>query len=170
MLDDGDAQAHAELGCVFLYQKKVARAIAEYQRALALNPNDADILAELADALQYDGRAEEAVELLQKAMRLNPFYPDLYLWNLANSYFVLGRYEDAIDAVGKMHNPAEGRRLLAACYALLGRLDEARSQAAEVMRLHPDFSVRQWSDVQPDTVPGVLGRFGEALRLAGLPE
>lgn len=168
-LDDVDAQAHAALGFVLLYQKKVARAIAEYERAIALNPNDADILADFGDALQYAGRGEEAVRLIEKAMRLNPFYPDTYLWYLADTYFVLGRYEEAIDAVGSMHNPSQGRRILAACYALLGRMDEARAQAAEVMRLYPDFSVSRWSDVQPDTVPGVLGTFGEALRMAGLP-
>ena len=53
-------------------QEAAREALAEYARALALNPNDADIIAEYADALVYAGQPAKSVELLEQAMRLNP--------------------------------------------------------------------------------------------------
>jgi adenylate cyclase len=169
LLDEADAQAHGALGGVFLYQKKVALSIKEYEHALKLNPNDADVMAELADAYAHAGRAEEGVQLIENAMRLNPFFPDSYLWNLADAHFALERYEDAIATVNRMHNPAEGRRLLAASLALLGKISEAQAEAAEILTLYPNFSIDAWSEIQPDTDARVLARFVEGLRLAGLP-
>jgi adenylate cyclase len=142
----------------------------EYEHALKLNPNDADVMAELADAYAHADRAEDAIALIERAMRLNPFFPDSYLWNLADAFFALERYEDTIATVSRMHNPAEGRRLLAASYALLGKVDEARAQAAAILDLYPNFSVRAWSEIQPDTDAMVLARFVEGLRLSGLPD
>jgi len=52
----------------------------------------------------------------------------------------------------------------------MNRHEEARVHAEAVLRLHPDFSIRVWSDVQPDADEEVLGRFVEGLRRAGLPE
>ncbi len=169
-LDDSDASGHSELGIVYLYRKDLDRAIAEFERALTLNPNNADIMAELADALAYNGQPEDAVALIREAMRLNPHYPDWYLWHLADALYMLRRYDDAIAALQQMHNVAEGRRLLAASYAQLGRLDEARAQAQEVLKLHPNFSVARWVAIQPNRVPAQREHFVEGLRKAGLPE
>ncbi|MBX6322765.1 MAG: tetratricopeptide repeat protein, partial [Rhodospirillaceae bacterium] len=142
--DSVDARAFAELGYAHLYKKQHDEALADYARALTLNPNDADIIAEYADALVYVGQPGKAVELLEKAMRLNPYYPDWYLWYLADAYFTMGRHADVIAAVHRMQNPDEGRRMLAASYAYLGMMEEARAQAREVLRLHPGFTISQW--------------------------
>ena len=119
-LDPLDARGFAELGYAKLYRKQLEEALVEYAHAMALNPNDSDIIAEYADALVYADQPEKSVELLEKAMRLNPFYPDWYLWYLADAYDALGRYEDVVAAVQRMHDPSEGRRLQAIGYAHLG--------------------------------------------------
>ncbi|WP_119460300.1 adenylate/guanylate cyclase domain-containing protein [Rhodospirillaceae bacterium SYSU D60014] len=168
-LSENSARGHAALGFVYLYTKQRAAAIVEYERALALNPNDADIMAEFADALTHDGRALEAVELLHKAMRLNPFFPDWYLWYLGDAYYTLGRYEEAIRTLERMNDPAEGYRLLAASYAQLGRAEEAAAYAAKVLEMHPNFSVADWAEKQPDQDPEALEIFLDGLRKAGLP-
>ena len=62
----------------------------------------------------------------------------------------------------------EGRRLLAACYAYLGRKDEARFQASKVMEAYPNFSLSHWEHVQPDVNPEDTEHFLHGLRLAGL--
>jgi adenylate cyclase len=41
--------------------------------------------------LVYAGEPEKAIEEIERAMRLNPYYPDWYLWYLANAYHTLGR-------------------------------------------------------------------------------
>lgn len=163
-----DARGHSELGFVLLYRKEHDRSLASYRRALALNPNDADIIAEMADALVHAGRSEEALPHFERAMRLNPFYPDLYLWYMAGAYLKLRRFEEAIECVQRMHNVTEGRRILACCYAHLGRLDEARREAELIRAAQPAFSADHWSKITPDRRKEDLDLFISGLRLAGL--
>ncbi len=167
-LDNFDARGYSELGFVNLYKKQHDASISCYERALRLNPNDADLMAEMADSLTHCGRPEDAVEQLKQAMRLNPYYPDWYSWYLGGAYQQLREYEKAIETVKRMQNPAEGHRLLASCYARLGRMEEARAEAAEVLRVHPEFSLDHWADVQPDRNPEDIEHFIEGLRIAGL--
>lgn len=166
-LDPTDARGFGELGFAHLYRKEHEAAISAYDRALRLNPNDADLMSDMADALAHCHRSEEAIALLEKAMRLNPFYPDQYLWHLGGAYFNLKRYEEAIQTIRGMQNPTEGRRLLAASYGHLGRLEEARAEAAKVLQAHPDFSVERWAAVQPDKDAADVAHFIEGLRKAG---
>ena len=168
-LDRLDSRAFAELGFANLYRKRHDESLSDYRRAVALNPNDADVLAEYGDSLVYAGDPGSSIAIIEQAMRLNPYYPDWYLWYLADAQDALGRSEDVIASVQRMQNPDEGRRLLAANYAHLGMMDEARAQAGEVMRLHPGFRIERWRDRPPYKDQGVLERYIEGLRNAGLP-
>ena len=149
-----DSRAFAELGFANLY---------------ALNPNDADVLAEYADALVYAGDPGSSIAISARAMRLNPYFPDWYLWYLADAQDALGLSDDVIATVQRMQNPDEGRRLMAANYAHLGMMAEARTQAQEVLRLHPGFRIEHWSDRPPYKDQAVFGRYIDGLRKAGLP-
>jgi tetratricopeptide (TPR) repeat protein len=169
-LDRLDARGFSELGFASLYKKQHEKALAEYSRALALNPNDADIIAEYADALVYSGEPAKSVALLEQAMRLNPYYPDWYLWYLADAYFTLERHVDVVATVRKMQNPDEGRRMLAASFAHLGMMQEASAEAEAVLRLHPNFTISRWRHRPPYSDPAVLERFIDGLRKAGLPD
>jgi TolB-like protein len=169
-LDPLDARGFAELGFACLYKRRHDESIAEYLRATALNPNDADIIAEYADSLVYAGQPQKSVELLERAMRLNPYYPDWYLWYLADAYYTMAQPANVIVTVQRMQNPDEGRRMLAASYAELGMMDEARSQAEKVMRLHPEFSISRWRHRPPYRDKALLERYMQGLRMAGLPE
>lgn len=169
-LDPEDPHGYTERGFVYLFRKEVDLAIVELQRAHRMNPNDADIMVELAEAMTYKGQLEEAVQFIQQAMRLNPYYPDFYLWYLADALYCMGRFRDTIAAVLRMHYPNAGRRLLAASYAQLGESEMARIQAEEVLRLQPDFSISAYLSTQPDLKPANLELVAEGLRRAGLPE
>jgi adenylate cyclase len=146
------------------------RSIAEYAQALSLNPNDSDIIAEYADALVYAGQPDKSVELFEKAMRLNPYHPDWYLWYLADAYDALAQPEQVIATIKKMQDPSEGFRLLAVNYAHLGSIEDAEASAREVMRLHPGFTIGEWSTRPPYRDKPVLERYVEGLRKAGLPD
>jgi DNA-binding SARP family transcriptional activator len=152
-LDPSDARGYAELGWVKLYAKDVAGALDSYLAAHRLNPNDPDILALMADALVYAGRPAEALELVARAKRLNPHYPDIYLWSEADALFALRRYDEVIATIGRMRDPSEGCRLLAASHALAGRPAEAHRYAELVLRRQPGFSVADWiASLPPEAV------------------
>jgi adenylate cyclase len=169
-LDPLDARGFSELAYAKLYSRQYDDALEKYSQALALNPNDSDIIAEYADALSYVEQPERGLELMAKAMRLNPHYPDWYLWHLADIYDVMGRSEDVIEAVRRMHDPSEGQRLLAIHCAHLGRMEEARAAAREVLRLHPNFRISEWRQRPPYRNPSALERYVDGLRKAGLPD
>jgi TolB-like protein/class 3 adenylate cyclase/tetratricopeptide (TPR) repeat protein len=169
-LDSADARAHVELGLVLLFQRKHALALKSFERALAMNPNDADIIAEYADALHYLGRPDEAEVQMGRAMALNPYYPDWYLWNLADIHFVKENFEETIATIYQMCNPTLGCRLLAASFALLGRQEEAALAAEDVLRIDPAFTVTRWTQKQPDLDRKSFDLLFKGLRLAGLPE
>ncbi len=169
-LDPNDYRAHWVLGVIYIYQGKHAQSLAEFDRALHINPNDADLLAISSETLIYSERAEEAIDRCKHAIRLNPNCPDFYWWQLGFSYFHLGRYDDALDALERMTAPDHARRLLAAVFAHLGRLDEARNEAEEFMKVAPNFSIKEWAKMEPYTDPNDLQRYVNGLRKAGLPE
>ncbi len=146
-LDDSLSLAHDILGQIYLVKKQHDEAIAEAERATALDPNRADGYVDLALILRFSGRAEEAVESMNTAMRLNPHYPAYYLYVLGIAYCQVGRYEDAITAqkgaLSRNPNLLGSHICLAACYSMAGRDEAARAQIKELLRLNPNFSLER---------------------------
>ena len=61
-LDDSLPVAHSLLGHVYALKQQYDQAIAEGERAIALDPNNADSYAWQANALNFAGRPEEALQ------------------------------------------------------------------------------------------------------------
>jgi adenylate cyclase len=171
-LDDSLPLGHRFLGEVYLWKKQHEQSIAELEKAIALNPNDADGLAMLGSTLNWTGRPEEAIGLVKKAMRLNPMYPVWYLWNLGHAYFLTGRCEVAIETFKRVldRNPGflPAHVYLTVSYIELGRQEEARAEAAEVMKLSPQTSTGAWKQRLPYEDQAVLERLFDGLRKAGV--
>lgn len=94
-LDDSLPQAHMLLGWVYRWVNP-QQAVAEAERASALDPNDADSHFVVANVLCNMGRGEEAIRWIKKAMRLNPRYPAYFAWLLGYAYHLAGRVDEAI--------------------------------------------------------------------------
>ncbi|MBR0874720.1 winged helix-turn-helix domain-containing protein [Bradyrhizobium tropiciagri] len=129
-IDDGDAWSHGVFAQLLFLRKEDAKAEIHFSRALALNPNDADVAAVYANILVYWGRWREALTWIGTAKRLNPFPPNLYHWYHALALYSGREYEQAVKALLAARSfDRWSHGLLAACYAQLGRLGEARSAA-----------------------------------------
>ncbi len=89
---------------------------------------------------------------------------------MTKPYFHLGRYEDALAAIERITSSDLAHKLSAAVYAHLGRLDEARFEAEELIKITPNFSITEWARTEPYTDPDGLRRYVDGLRKAGLPE
>jgi adenylate cyclase len=122
------------------------------------------------------GRFEEALNLVKSAMRHNPHYPSWYLEPLAMAYSLIGEHEKATASYKELltlRRKARGNVLsallgLAANYAVLGREDEARAYAKEILEVNPDFSLEQVRKMNLFQNPSHLKPFLEALQKAGL--
>jgi TolB-like protein/Tfp pilus assembly protein PilF len=169
-LDPDDYLGHWVLGQLYGFQGKHTQSIAEFDRALHINPNDANLLVVSSEHLVYCGLMEQAQERCRLAIRLNPNCPDLYWWHLGFARFHLGNYEGALQALQKMTSPDQAQRLLSAVYAHLGRLEEARAVADNYIMDNPAFSIQEWAMTEPYTESSELQRYVNGLRGAGLPE
>ncbi|MCZ6849445.1 MAG: adenylate/guanylate cyclase domain-containing protein [Alphaproteobacteria bacterium] len=173
-LDDSLAGAHLLLTQVYRFRRQFEQSEIETDKALALDPTDADTLAGLGDVLRWSGRAPEAIGLLQKAMRLDPFYPAWNEFYLGHAYFLTGRYEEAIEALKRgakrNSNYPAFPLYMAASYAMLGRTEDARAAAAEVLRINPNFTLQAFVAHVPYRNRADVERDLAAMRKAGLPE
>jgi adenylate cyclase len=169
-LDPDDYRAHWVLGALYTHQAKHALGLSEYDRAIRINSNDANLLAFSVDILIYCGRVQEAMQGCHRALRLDPNPPDWFWWQLGLCHFHLGEYDNALEAFGHMIALDAPRRLLAATYAHLDRLEEAHYEARQYMKVFPDFSIREWARTEPYVDPKELQRYVDGMRKAGLPD
>ena len=173
VIDDSLAQAHVTLGFISIMHKRdFDKGIAEAERAVALEPNSADIVAMLAIFLTWGGHPEEAIPIFKKAMRLSPILQPRWLTNMANAYRMMGQYEEAISIcrriIQKQPDQLYAHIHLAAAYMDAGRAEEARAEAAEILRIDPKFSLENFAKANPRKDQAELARMVELLRKAGL--
>jgi tetratricopeptide (TPR) repeat protein len=172
VLNDAYPFGHMTLGTVYLWQKQYEQAIAEMERAITLDPHDARSYAWLAETLSRVGRSEEAVRMVEQALRHKPLIADSHLSSVGATYYLAGRPEEAVvplkQYLARYPNILGAHLTLAAVYSELGREAEARTEAAEVLRINPQFSLEVHKERAPIKDPAMLERHITALRKAGL--
>ncbi len=90
-----NAIAHNNLGNVFLQQGPLDEAIAQFQKALAIEPFFEKAHYNLGTAFLEQRRTDEAIAQFRKALEIKPDYVDAHN-NLANALLQKGNVEDAI--------------------------------------------------------------------------
>jgi adenylate cyclase len=172
-LDDFSPLAHELLGAVYLLRdKQYEQAIAEQKRAIAHGPSWFSAHTWLGATLNFAGRPEETIPLVEQGLRLSPRSVVDYLPILAQAYALTRRYEEAIATYKKVLAVAPHYPLahmgLTVVYSELGQKEEARAEAAEVLRLNPNFSLEALKQRLLYKDPAVTERILAALRKAGL--
>ena len=171
-MDDFIPGAHALLSYFYLFKREYDKAIAEGERAVALDPGGTSALNSYANSLHNAGRAEEAIPFFQKAIRLNPFAASFLYRSFGVALLVTGRFEEAVSAYKKAIQIApddiNAHTFLAATYIIMGREKEARAEAAEVLRINPKFSVDSFAKILAYKDQSQNDKIVNALRKAGL--
>ena len=184
-LDPTAAGTHSVKAWILFDQGRVEEAIAERERALALDPAGGDIQGLAWDYFNL-GQYEKGLELFDKAIRLSPRDPQLHYMYTGKSwtYFGLKQYDQAIDwarraiAIGTS-NPFP-HASLAAALALTGHEAEAREAMQHYLALPSSAQLRTitaWKAYNarfsnPSSDPRALEsleRMREGLRKAGMP-
>jgi tetratricopeptide (TPR) repeat protein len=159
--------AHSILGKVQLYLKNGECAVAEAERACALEPSSAEAKMFLSFILAAAGRGDDALNLIETAMLLQPFPSSYFLETLGLSYFALGAYDHAIAAFlrGIEINPSymPCHYELAIAYGVDGRTEEALAEAAVVKADCPSVSADFILD------PSLAAIYRRGKDVAGLP-
>jgi adenylate cyclase len=174
-LDESSLYGYFALPIINLYKKQYEKALADAKKLIALAPENADGYALLAAIFISTGRSEEAIEMVEKAIQLNPVTPAWYLNTLATADALSGRETEAVATYKRVfdHNPSHADSFqahvnLAMLYVGLGQKEDARTEAEEILKLVPNFSVEVWGQRNPNKDRAQIKRGMAALRKAGL--
>jgi tetratricopeptide (TPR) repeat protein len=170
------ARAHNNLGYLLNASGRVPEAIAQFEKALRLDPKYIDAHNNLGSALQdLPGRLDDAIAHYREALRLKPDYPEVH-WNLGNAWLhVPDHLNDAVaeyrEALRYRPDFAEAHVGLGNAWMKLpGHQNDAIAEFQEALRLKPEYAEAHYSlgNVWLDT-PGRLNdavmRYQEAIRL-----
>jgi len=152
-LDEDDLTARIVLCYLYVMERRHDEAVAAGEKAVALSPSGAGAHAALGSALYFAGRPEEAITSIRRAISLNPFPPAVYLRLLGLYYSAQGRFEEAAlelkKVLGLSPRDLFAHLALARAYVRLGRLEEARAKADEIMMIYPKFSLEYYARINP---------------------
>jgi TolB-like protein/class 3 adenylate cyclase len=175
------AWAHFWLGMTYTKSNRSALAIAEFDRALALDPNLAHGHAATGMAKMSLGHADETEGHVRDALRLSPGDSSTYVWELYAGAANLVLADDAAAVLWLRRSIESNGNLpithfyLAAALAQLGRLEEARSAARSGLMLDPSFTIRRLkvttgTSFDNPTYLAQVERLYDCARIAGVPE
>jgi len=172
-LDRNLPQAHAALGLVLPFKHLHDASIVAFEKAVSLNSNYVDW--RFGIALIRAGDSKRAIEVVHAYMRLDPFYEPYASFVLAFAHYMLQQYSKALsllrEFVTQVPNYRPGHALLAATLARIGQVEEARAEAAEVLRIRPRFTISGVGRLLTAfKYPRDDKHLFDAMRIAGLPE
>ena len=157
---------------------KQQEAITAMRDLVSRHPNRARFYCRFSMVLTSEGKYEEALSMAKKAASLEKVSPirvnpaDSYS-TLGDSYCMMGKHEGAIAAFKKAIGfwpeyiyPHIG---LTASYSLAGRMEDARAEAAEVLKINPKITLEDIAkNGYYNFQKADKERFLNALRKAGL--
>ena len=150
-LDSATTNAYRLLSIVSVFRRDYDRALAQVDRALALNPSAAENFQERGYALVWSGKPGEAVTWLEATLRLDASSSRaLHLLGLAK-YF-LGQNAEAVTTLDRSLASSPGRIIqlsthvyLAAAYARLQRSQDAERERSIILRMQPFFDAERFA-------------------------
>lgn len=171
-LSEGDHYVHTQAANVYLTCGMHDLAQTHADNAVALNSNAMGALLIRGFISSYSGRPREGVEQLREALAHDPLAPDYEYEVLAETYYLLREYENAIEIYQRWRNPPVHMYThLAACYAQLNRLDKACRAAETFEENRPkgsDFSFYATAHARLCKQPEDAEHWLEGYRKAGL--
>ena len=149
-LDEYDSNAHLVLLFAYWHVKsdfEIARS--HLETAIELNPNHYLTYCYGCMFSVCAGDLEASAVQASEAIRRNPLLPDACLWSLGFTEYLTGCYEKAIATICQMDTlESESYACLAACYAQIGRLEDAIRAGREFAALNDrgPMSIAEWRD------------------------
>jgi len=154
--------------------RKLSEADELVERSLAMEPWSALGWIRRAWLSAYQGDEEAAAREMQMTLRVMPFEPMRHLAfiGMGCAHFNAGRYEQAArwvqNGVASVPESYWAERVVVACMALTGALNEARRRARKLLHKDVNLTVARAQSAWPFP-PGFMDRLGNGLELAGVP-
>ncbi len=173
-IDDRSGRAYTNLGWIQLWAGIHEESIANFDRGVKLDPANAESHAYFAETLNYLGQPAQALERIQKAIEYDPMLPPNCLFHMGHSYYLLGRYDEAVETISSALKMVPefppGHIVLAAVYVELGNMEAAANEIEIIGRIAPRYTQKEIARLYPHNPPAVKQRLLAALGNAGMPE
>jgi tetratricopeptide (TPR) repeat protein len=157
------------LSFVLVLEQDFDGALAAAEKTVALAPYDTFMLSRLIIVLLQAGRTNQALQWADQVAARDPALGWLYNHRRGWAYLLLGRYQEAADALTQTEFN-DAHLLLAIAYMRLGRLSDARTELRKAMKTNPEMTVRGWRLGYSFRDPAILDQCSRDLLELGLPE
>lgn len=174
--DQLNAFALAVLGFGLFGQRAWDQALEYGRESTRINPNLVTGWTCVGTVQAFCGEHDEAIAAIDHAIALSPRDPLIGMWiaQQAIAAFVTGRYDETLmygrRAIQRAPGFVGAHRVSAAALAQLDRLDEARREVGEALRILPELTVSLTRQNMPFRDEEAAERYCAALRRAGMPE
>ncbi len=143
-LNPDNQRARVILAFTRLFSNEIPAGLAEVERALALNPNSLLFMDNIGYLFTLFGDWERGPALIRKAIKLNPYYNITVHYALWVDWVRQEKYQQAYLETLNFRTPTLfwDPLMKAATFGLLGRYEEGKRAAEELLKLKPDFPSR----------------------------
>jgi adenylate cyclase len=157
------------MGHVLVHERDFDAALSATDKAVALAPYDTFMLSSLMMVLVQVDRTDQALQWADLVAARDPALSWFYNQRRGWAYLVRGKFIEAAQALTQTEFN-DAHLLLAVADVRLGRLADARSEVAKMMKLYPAVTLQAWRQGYSFRDPAILDRFSLDLVQAGLPE
>jgi adenylate cyclase len=168
------AEAYLVIGYVRIFQRRHDEAVAAGEKAVALYPSGGDVYHMAGMYHGYAGNFREAALYEEHAQRLSPLVVFTSRVDEARARYHLGDFiaarDIALQVLKEKPRWLTAHSTLVAALWNLGKEEEARISAKELLARNPGFSVARWAQSLPYRRQEHLDALIKPLQLAGLPE
>ena len=152
-----DADAHVQLGLIYLGRRQETRAVEHLNKAFEIDPGEIDANYELGKAARGNGDLQKAIEHFSNVVEQNDKHSLSEVWReIGATYLEAGMLAEAREALEKFVDrrsfDAEGLYYLGRVLKQQGETEKAREmfeQAVESAKTSPEFrrrdNIRHWS-------------------------
>jgi len=138
-----EAQECFQKGINYFREKKHEEAIAEFEKALKIDPNLAEGYYGLGYTYCSKNQCEASLAYFQKAIELSPNYVDAYN-GMAYAYNILGKYDDTIKYYLKTlqlkADNLDALNGLGYAYASIGKYQDAVNYFKKAIKINPEYA------------------------------
>ena len=173
-IDDRDPLALGHAGMHQLFLGNHDQSIAFAKQALAEAPGMDSPYYSLGWFQMFNDTPLEGIENLKRAMRLSPVVTAPRSAILGTAYRNAGQLELAVatleNTVKRFPAFISGRVALTSCYVLMGKEQEAKQEAREILRRDPAYTIARYTTPNLYRNKETMEKWAESLRKAGIPD